>query len=118
MTTPSATPEPSTDIMVVSLFDSRHPLPPNQGAICSGFDFINQKAIRTELWQQAVDHVNNGSVLYLYVTGLTPALTEFTREVLLADPKNAAYMLDYNFTKVVLLHYDKASDSYWHQLFL
>lgn len=60
---------------VYCLFEGRHELPSNKGAICSSFDFTTFKVERSSLWEEAVasDDVT------IIVTGLTPALTEFIR---------------------------------------
>lgn len=85
-----------------SLFDGRHPLPDNLGAIAQQFDFVNKQVSKSDLWDQAVQDSRLG--VFLYVTGLTPALIQFLNDVKSVQGN------------VVLLHYDNASGSYWQQL--
>lgn len=63
-----------------SLFEGRHELPANEGALCSAFDFESFSAVKTDLWSAALESLKKGQDITLYVTGLTPALTEFLGE--------------------------------------
>jgi len=83
-----------------SLFAGRHELPTNLGPICESFDFANRRANKSDLYDEAVAY--NGTVK-LYVTGLTPALTEF-----LAQRVKGSF-------PTVLLHFDNSTNSYWEQ---
>lgn len=83
-----------------SLFSGRHELPENLGPICESFDFVNKQANKSDLYNEAVTY--NGTVK-LYVTGLTPALTEFL----------AQRMKGNNST--ILLHFDNSTNTYWEQ---
>jgi hypothetical protein len=91
--------------MVYSLFSGRHELPPHQGALCLDFNFSQFCANRTELWNQALDHLASGNPVGLYVTGLTPALTEF-----LSEARGCA-------GELTLFHYHRESGDYVAQVF-
>jgi hypothetical protein len=105
---------------IYSLFTGRHDLPDNSGAICESFDFTTNKAIKTPLWNELKE--NGGKLI---VTGLTPALTEFLSDytsfnyVPVDDVYHNArdFDADYNHAGLILLHYDKNSNSYWEQKF-
>jgi hypothetical protein len=97
------------------LFEGRHELPTNEGAICTSFDFTTKKVVKSSLWLKAVNEFN----CKLLVTGLTPALTEF-----ISDWSNQwtynrgdAYAQQdvLGFAKLTLLHFDNESGEYWEQ---
>ena len=104
-----------------TLFEGRHDLPENLGAICSGFDFKAKNAVKTHHWVDALnffclktEQISSArqiaaAELRLIVTGLTPALTEFICEC--AKRKHL-------HPKLILCHYDKETDSYWDQVIL
>ncbi len=106
--------------MIVSLFEGRHELPTNEGAICSDFDFSTFKAVRTELWEKCIDRLYKDTVK-LIVTGLTPALCEFLVE---AVNNNSSFHTGYQIGEykdcptgsLILLHYDSVTKDYWEQV--
>jgi hypothetical protein len=100
--------------LVFCLFEGRHKLPENQGAIYSDFDFQKMKA-KSKLatlthghpdskqsWLTVEDEIVNAFKkgecdLTVYVTGLTPALTQLISLVLpLADNKNVFRLMHFN----------------------
>ena len=103
--------------MVFTLFEGRHTMPPNEGALCSDFDFSTKTAVRAEGWEKALnffsinfkdalaskEDVNED--LAIVVTGLTPALTEFI---------SVCVKRQYH-RGLTLLHYNRDTDSYWQQ---
>lgn len=62
--------------MTYCLFAGRHELPANEGAICDSFNFESFTVNKSQLWDVAV----KSDDVRLYVTGLTPALTQFIKE--------------------------------------
>jgi hypothetical protein len=97
----------SAETKTYCLFEGRHEVPTNEGAIYEAFDFTAKAGIATQHWTDAIQHLANGGIVHLYVTGLTPALTEFL-----------SYVKE-NFIAVdlVLLHHDRESNGYWSQAF-
>jgi hypothetical protein len=103
-----------------SLFQDRHELPVNLGAICEGFNFKTFTAEKTPLWQKAV----HSKDCEIYTTGLTPtpALTEFVSEWV----KENLYVEEgeysgekYSFireNKLCLLHYNNVTKQYVRQV--
>ncbi len=103
----------------VCLFEGRHEIPQNEGAIVESFDFEKFKAKKTEKWQEALEVLETNGTVYLYVTGLTPALTQFIAEAYklravqdgmdigLGGESPAVIKGD-----LILLHYDKGEDKY------
>lgn len=87
---------------VYSLFDNRHTLPDNSGSLFSDFDFKTFKGVKTELYYEALKKLQNGETIYIYVTGLTPAITEFLFDAIRIVDK----------PKIVLLHYNKEINEY------
>jgi hypothetical protein len=85
-----------------SLFSGRHDLPENLGPIVSEFDFGTFKCVPTPLWDDALETLQRGDYVTLYVTGLTPALTEF---MFAAAAVNGLRGL-------LLFHYDRENQSY------
>ena len=82
-----------------TLFEGRHELPTNEGALFSSFDFETKRGIKTPLFDEFV----NSHTPKLIVTGLTPALIEVL-SVLKEQEKWCT-----------LLHFDSATGSYWEQ---
>ena len=80
------------------LFDGRHKLPSNLGAIAISFNFERFVTEKSELWNEALK-----TDCKILVTGLTPALTEFISE----KAKTG--------TKLVLLHFNNAINDYFEQ---
>lgn len=110
--------------MIYSLFEGRHDLPQNLGAICTSFDFTTKEVVKSQFWDEAVKTPK----LTLIVTGLTPALTEFIfarmKHILAKEYMRAedAYMYSvesYEHAQcsyeTTLLHYDNTSKEYWEQ---
>jgi hypothetical protein len=101
------------------LFEGRHDLPSNQGAIFSSFDFSTFTGVKTPLYKELM---NNGGKLL--VTGLTPALTSFLAQWttrwycpnhLIAHEANMSS--DVIIPTLVLLHFDNSSKTYVEQYF-
>ena len=84
------------------LFEGRHELPTNKGAIFSSFDFGTMRGEKTMNYDLLLK--NGGQ---LYVTGLTPALTQF-----LSDFTNQS-----NKPTLVLLHFNNSTKQYVPQFF-
>ena len=114
--------------VTVALFEGRHELPANEGAICSFFDFDSFRAIRTPLWEKCLETLRNGGEVKLYVTGLTPALSEFLKEVMKIA---TSYYIQFESAyydpnepepdplgRLVLLQYNKEKNEYEEQIFL
>jgi hypothetical protein len=98
------------------LFEGRHELPTNEGAICTSFDFITKKVVKSELWKIA----RNEPHCKIIVTGLTPALTEFISDWCSEWTFNRGdlYMncdMLTGFADLTLLHFDSQSGEYWEQ---
>ena len=89
-------------MIIYTLFQGRHELPANLGAIRTDFNFTTKKVVKSEHWVSALTELYNGEIVYLIVTGLTPALTEFLSVI----DKNA---------RLILLHYHNATKEYWQQ---
>lgn len=81
------------------LFSGRHELPENEGAIFEEFNFSSYKGVRTKLFDQAVSALRSNKKVILYVTGLTPGLTEF-----LSETKQ--------YQTLVLMHYNSQTREY------
>jgi len=94
-----------------SLFEGRHELPENQGAICTSFDFTTNKVVKSPLWDEAIEACRRGENVELYVTGLTPALTQFIGH------SWSAYhnMWADGGINLTLLHYNSQTGEYWKQ---
>ena len=96
------------------LFEGRHELPTNEGAICSSFDFTTKQVVKSSLWKEAV----NEPSCKLLVTGLTPALTEFISEWCDKHTYNRGDVYaqqDSCWATLILLHFDSQSGEYWEQ---
>lgn len=94
-----------------ALFSGRHDLPQNLGAIVSEFNFGTFKCVPTPLWDDALDTLLKGQPVTIYVTGLTPALTEFLFVCM------AHAMMHGQFGRLILAHYDRESNTYREQNF-
>jgi hypothetical protein len=92
------------------LFDGRHPLPTNLGAIYTTFDFDTFSGIKTPCYFDAIDSIKSGMDVSIIVTGLTPALTGF-----ISDAIDAAKGNNYLST-VTLLHYNNVTADYVPQI--
>lgn len=100
-----------------ALFEGRHQLPENEGAICQSFDFVSKSVVKTELWDKAIDDKE----CMLLVTGLTPALTQFISEyksrntyaIIGRSPEYPDGLTD--CPVITLLHFDSATNTYWQQ---
>jgi hypothetical protein len=82
------------------LFQGRHELPENNGAICSDFDFKSFEVVKSPLWDEALSEISEGKEVSILVTGLTPALVQFLNEC---------------EGEVTLLHYDNSIRGYHKQ---
>ena len=89
--------------MKYCLFTGRHPIPGDPPAILSSFDFNSFKAIKSEHYEKFLEDLKKGSVS-LYVTGLTPGLTQILSET--GRNKN-----------LNLLHFNSVTKEYVSQLF-
>mgnify|MGYP003527289480 FL=1 len=86
------------------LFEGRHELPQNSGAIFSAFDFMNFAPIpNVWMYEDFMQQIKAGEVVRLIVTGLTPALTYILARV----PKDC---------KLILMHYDSSRECYQEQV--
>lgn len=83
------------------LFQGRHQLPPNEGALFASFDFSTFTGVKTPLYKAALEDLRKGLEVLVYVTGLTPALTEFLSDASLAIAKNI-------HAKLILAHHDNS----------
>jgi hypothetical protein len=101
--------------MDYALFAARHPLPANEGALCLDFNFGMGHMVKSPLWETAMSDPN----CRVYVTGLTPALTEFIGEFFRHQIQviTASGMGDYwePTASLTLLHFDRESGTYWEQ---
>ena len=102
----AANPEPET--IDFCLFEGRHNLPPNEGPLYNSFDFNTYRAVPTHNFQRVISLLTNHQQVRVYVTGLTPALTQFLSEV--REYIHATGDLS-------LMHYDKELNSYCQQDF-
>lgn len=94
-----------TNSKTYCLFEGRHKIPKNSGAIFSGFDFMNfSPTPNVGMYEDFEQHIKAGTVVRLIVTGLTPALTYLLARV----PKDC---------KLILMHYDSARECYQEQYF-
>lgn len=93
------------NVKTYCLFSGRHDLPENQGALFDSFDFENFVPVGTEKLDEAINHLEKGETIALYVTGLTPALTYLLSKIRKYEGK------------IILLHYDKEKQAYVEQLF-
>ena len=105
-----------------TLFNGRHEMPANEGAICESFDFVSKTVVKTPLWDKAI---YSDEEVTLYVTGLTPALTQFISEWVKHNAKvacdsvvNGRWVGESVIfeAKLTLMHYDSASGQYWPQV--
>jgi len=96
------------------LFDGRHELPSNSGAIFSSFDFSSNRGVRTINFEKLIGLLDNNSPVNLIVTGLTPALvevlTEVTQRVTLGTYEGGMPLAEFN-----LLHFNPNTKDYWKQ---
>lgn len=92
------------------LFEARHELPDNNGALCYRFNFDTKQTEKTKYWYQSIQElIKPNNIVYIYVTGLTPALTEYLSCVF-------SYLCDFgSYGELILLHYDKETKTYWKQ---
>ncbi len=93
-----------------SLFKGRHELPKNKGALFSDFNFKSFEGVKTENYHIALLELIQGNEVILYVTGLTPALTEFL--------KDAFKFYGVGFGSLVLMHYNSESGKYIKQIII
>jgi hypothetical protein len=91
----------NTNKMVVCMYANRHDLPLNDGAI---FDVSDNPfcPVKTANYDKAVNALRDGIDVYLYVTGATPSLIIFLKDLVAIDRKGSLY----------LLQYDRDSNSY------
>jgi hypothetical protein len=102
-----------------ALFEGRHELPPNEGALCLGFDFATRRVVKSPLWDEAIETLCKGGQVSLIVTGLTPALTQFLSEAVTERIEYYACFEDaYGIHRgtLLLLHYDSQTGQYWEQV--
>ena len=97
------------------LFEGRHDLPENEGAIVASFDFDTHRCVRTPLWDKALTCLRNGDIVKLIVTGLTPALIEFISNVFQFGEVNFGRSGKQYINNLILLHYDSNTKEYWSQ---
>lgn len=92
---------PQPEAVDFCLFEGRHNLPPNEGPLYSSFDFDTYKAVPTPNLERVINLLISNQQVRIYVTGLTPALTQF-----LSDIKQ------YAGGNLSLMHYDKEKDTF------
>ncbi len=99
--------------MTVSLFAGRHELPDNEGPLYTGWDFKTQLGEKSPLVASALETLFDGIDVNVYVTGLTPALSEFLS---LAFAAGVATLGQFRTVgKLTLLHFDRDTNGYWSQ---
>ena len=87
-----------------ALFEGRHDLPENKGAIVGNFDFKEWKNEYTPNLNVVKELLEEDKTyVYILVTGLTPALTLLMKE------------LGYH-SSIVLCHYNKEQNNYIEQM--
>lgn len=91
--------------IVVCLFDGRHDMPENQGALVKEFDFGGFRVQKTDLWLEALSQFRKGATVKVYVTGLTFCITEFISDCI----------KELSHGGLVLLHFNKDSGNYVEQ---
>lgn len=109
-----------TQTKTFCLFEGRHELPTNQGAICTGFNFATFTAEKSPLWEEAL----RSEDCEIYVTGLTPALTQFVAEWAKANINTiedsyggeAYSTVDFVSNRLVLLHFNSEKKEYVRQV--
>jgi len=111
--------------MTVCLFAGRHELPVNEGPIVSDFDFTEFKSVQTALWLGCLIHLKKGGNVRLFVTGLTPALTEFISECndvhsdqlrqLVLVHNSLSYGIGSQMGSLILLHRDASTGNFVEQ---
>ena len=101
------------------LFEGRHELPTNEGALCSGFNFNTLKSDKTPLWKEALQELEGGNNIGIYVTGLTPALTEFLHHADHCMWEAGLYDNNAPLRKccIMLYHYNSQTGEYVEQTF-
>lgn len=87
------------------LFSGRHELPENEGPLFLDFDFQKFQPLASEKYFEALEELEKGNSVAVFVTGLTPALTHFLSEV--RELRG----------RVVLLHYNSQKKEYVKQIF-
>jgi hypothetical protein len=88
------------------LFEGRHELPENEGALFLEFDFETFRGIKTNNYFEALKEIARGQQVTVLVTGLTPALTEFISD---------AIHVNVNQGSLILLHYNSEKKKYQPQ---
>ena len=94
------------------LFDGRHELPANSGAIFSSFDFSTNRGVRTIDFEKLIGLLDNNNSVDLIVTGLTPALVEILIEV---TQRVTLGIMEEPLAEFNLLHYNPNTKDYWKQ---
>ena len=92
-----------------SLFAARHEMPENSGPLFEYYDFNRFSGEKNAgCWFGALEEITKtGGCVLLYVTGLTPALTEFLAAVASEDRGGT----------LCLMHWDKEASQYRPQVF-
>lgn len=94
------------------LFAARHEVPANQGPIWASFDFKTHEPVPYQEGEvcnldEVCGTLFDGGQVHIIVTGLTPALTHFIA-LAMRESRGAG--------KLVLLHHDRDTNSYWEQV--
>jgi len=106
-------PQPG-DIPAFCLFDERHNLPPNLGALYTGYNWKKHRATpNPSAYNTARLRLLNGETIKLYITGLTPALCEFISIVI--DLRLRCCKCQRKTGGLILLHYDRETGTYFEQ---
>lgn len=89
---------------VYCLFEGRHDLPNNKGALFTGFNFLTFEPEKSENFETAVSEYSRGHDLTVIVTGLTPALTWFLSYLIRETDSDRG--------ELILLHFDRDTQEY------
>ena len=95
------------------MFEDRHILPKNRGAIYKKYTWSTKRLVKTHQWEESLYNVKMGNTIRLYVTGLTPVLVEFIKEYIKIKIQNIKD--DQPYGDLILLHHNKLTKKYEEQ---
>lgn len=99
---------PPVQNKVFALFEGRHELPANSGALYSNSTTGPQGLVRNEnCFKEALTALEAGNPVQVICTGLTAALCDFIAEAI--KVKNST---------LIVLHHDRETNTYWSQLII
>jgi len=107
-----------------ALFSGRHDIKDTiEGGLCASFDFKSFRPAKEKGWAEALKELKKGGDVGIYLTGLTPAITQFLEEAVhvagesraashhqgLIDGEDKPVVIDkaYFSGHLYLYHYDK-----------